>query len=187
MCRLLISQNLLFRSRLLVKDIRQPPESLVVSLNFKFDLQLYYRFFKIEHCCALVFTVVDFHLEPTLPQIMQTAFESRLCFTGQSPLRHSKTHYKVWHCLCSICVSPQPFTHLCFWLFWFASTLTWILHVVSFQFVSRLCLLHTCVLELLTLTVLRACPLREALGGSHIANSLRATLTWSRRVDCQKS
>ena len=36
---------------------------------------------------------------------------------------------------------------------------------------SRLCLLHTCGLELLTLTVLCACPLREALGGSHIANS----------------
>ena len=41
---------------------------------------------------------------------------------------------------------------------------------------SRLCLLHTCVLELLTLTVLRACPLREAFGDSHIAISAFATL-----------
>ena len=41
---------------------------------------------------------------------------------------------------------------------------------------SRPCLLHTCVLELLTLTVLCACPLREALGDSHIAISAFATL-----------
>ena len=33
-----------------------------------------------------------------------------------------------------------------------------------------------CVLDLLTLTVLRACPLREALGDSHIAILVFATL-----------
>ena len=33
-----------------------------------------------------------------------------------------------------------------------------------------------CVLDLLTLTVLRACPLREALGDSHIASLVFATL-----------
>ena len=66
-----------------------------VFVRLDFDLQLYYWFFKTELCYALVFTVVDFHLEPTLPQILQTAFGGRLCFTGQSPLRFSKTHYKV--------------------------------------------------------------------------------------------
>ena len=60
-----------------------------------FDLQLYYMFFKTEPCDALVFTVVDFHLEATLPQILKNAFGARVRFTGQSPLRHSKTHYKV--------------------------------------------------------------------------------------------
>ena len=66
-----------------------------VFVRLDFDFQLYYWFFKTEPCYALVFTVVDFHLEATLPQIMQTAFGDRLCFTDQSPLRHSKTHYKV--------------------------------------------------------------------------------------------
>ena len=72
-----------------------PAQSLVVLFNFYFDFQRYYRFFKAEPCDALVFTVVDFRLEATLPHIMQTAFGGRLCFTDQSPLRHSKTHYKV--------------------------------------------------------------------------------------------
>ena len=90
-----MSQNLSFRSRLLVNDIRQPPQSLVVLFNFNCDFQLYYRFFKIEHCRALVFTVVDFHLEATLPQILQTAKWDRLCFMDQSPLRLSRTHYQV--------------------------------------------------------------------------------------------
>ena len=71
---MLISQNLSFRSRLLVNDIPQPPQSLVVLFNFNCDFRRYYRFFKIEHCRALVFTVVDFHLEPTLPQILKTLF-----------------------------------------------------------------------------------------------------------------
>ena len=48
--------------------------------------------------------------------------------------------------------------------------------MVFVRFVSRLCLLHTCVLELLTLPVLRACPLPEAFGDSHIAISAFATL-----------
>ena len=68
---------------------------VVVLFNFNSDFQLYYRFFKTEPCDALVFTVVDFHLEATLLQILKTAFGDRLCFTYQSPLRHSKTHYKV--------------------------------------------------------------------------------------------
>ena len=187
MCRLLISQNLSFRSRLLVKDIPRPPQSLVLSFNFNREHQFYYMFVKTESCTALIFTVVDFHLESTLPQIMQTANGRHLCFTGQSPLRHPKTHYKVWHCVCPMSVSPKPFAHLRFRPLWFEPALTWILHVVSFQFASRLCLLHTCFLELLTLTVLCACPLREAPGRSRIANSTRATLTWSRHVCCQKS
>ena len=41
-----------------------------VFVRLDFDLQLYYRFFKTEPCGALVFTVVDFHLEATLPQIL---------------------------------------------------------------------------------------------------------------------
>ena len=65
----------------------------LVRLNFQ--CQDSRRFFEIEPCRALCFTVVDFHLEPTLPQILQTVFEGRLCFTGQNALRHSKTHYKV--------------------------------------------------------------------------------------------
>ena len=86
---MLISQNLSFRSRLLVNDIPQPPQSLVVSFNFNREHQFYYWFSKTEPCYALVFTVVDFHLEATLPQILQNAFGHRLCFTGQSPLQPS--------------------------------------------------------------------------------------------------
>ena len=41
-----------------------------VFVRLDFDLQLYYWFFKTEPCRALVFTVVDFHLEATLPQIL---------------------------------------------------------------------------------------------------------------------
>ena len=44
------------------------------------------------------------------------------------------------------------------------------------RFASRLRRLHMCILELLTLTVLRVCPLREAFGDSHIAISAFAPL-----------
>ena len=95
MCRLLISQNLSFRSRLLVKDIRQPPESLVVSFNFNREHQLYYTNLKVEPCGALVFTVVDFHLEANLPQNLKASNRDRLRFTDQSPLRRSKLIIKL--------------------------------------------------------------------------------------------
>ena len=69
-CRLLITQNRSFRSRLLVSHIPQPPQSLVLSFNFNSQCQDSRQFFKTEHCYALCFTVVDFHLEATLPQIL---------------------------------------------------------------------------------------------------------------------
>ena len=47
---------------------------VVVLFNFNSDFQLYNRFFKTEPCHALVFTVVAFHLEATLPQILKTSF-----------------------------------------------------------------------------------------------------------------
>ena len=47
---------------------------VVVLFNFNSDFQLYNRFFKIETLPALVFTVVRFHLEATLPQILKTDF-----------------------------------------------------------------------------------------------------------------
>ena len=86
---MLISQNLSFRSRLLVNDIPQPPQSLVVLFNFNFDLQLYNGFFKVEPCGALCFTVVASHLEPTLLHFCETLKCSRLCFMCRSPLRPS--------------------------------------------------------------------------------------------------
>ena len=58
-----VSENLAMCARPLAQIV-------VVLFNFNSDFQLYYRFFKIEHCRALVFTVVDFHLEATLPQIL---------------------------------------------------------------------------------------------------------------------
>ena len=58
-----VSENLAMCARSLARIV-------VVLFNFNSDFQLYYRFFKIEHCGALVFTVVDFHLEATLPQIL---------------------------------------------------------------------------------------------------------------------
>ena len=93
---------------------------VVVLFNFNSDFQLYYRFFKIEHCRALVFTVVDFHLEATLPQILQDTFGDRLCFTGQSPLR-VKVHFDF-----------QKLT---------------IKFDIAFAVVSRLSRLHTCVFD----------------------------------------
>ena len=140
----MISQNLSFRSRLLVNDIRQPPQSLVLSFNFNRGHQLYHRFSENEHCRALCFTVVDFHLEPTLPSNLKTEKLGRVTVTVQSPLRLSPLSRRL--------------------RFAFAA------------FASRLRRLHMCVLELLTLTVLRAVPLREAFGDSHIAISAFAPL-----------
>ena len=60
---------------------------VVVLFNFNSDFQFYNRFFKIEPCAALVFTVVRFHLEATLPQILKNVKCSRLCLVGRSPLR----------------------------------------------------------------------------------------------------
>ena len=57
-----------------------------VFVRLDFDLQLYYWFFKTEPCYALVFTVVDIHLEATLPQILKNVICHGLCFTDQSPL-----------------------------------------------------------------------------------------------------
>ena len=83
------------------------PLALSVWGLFFYNLNLQYSHenLQIESCTALVFTVVRFHLEATLPQKLNSTNRDRLCFTDQSPLRHSKTHYKVWHCVWSICVS----------------------------------------------------------------------------------
>ena len=58
-----VSENLAMCARALAQVV-------VVLFNFNSDFQLYYRFFKTEPYTALVFTVVDFHLEATLPQIL---------------------------------------------------------------------------------------------------------------------
>ena len=57
-----------------------------VRLNFQ--CQDSRRFFKIEHCRALVFTVVDFHLEPTLPQNLQIVF-------GAASVLRIKVHFDI--------------------------------------------------------------------------------------------
>ena len=44
-------------------------------------------FVKVEPCRALCFTVVAFHLEPTLPHFGETLKLGRLCLVGRSPLR----------------------------------------------------------------------------------------------------
>ena len=56
------------------------------------------------------------------------------------------------------------------------ATLLGFWHTALSLCVSRCSLLHMCVLDLLTLTVFRACPLREALDDSHIAILVFATL-----------
>ena len=71
---MLINQTGTFRSKLLVNHIQQPPQSLVVSFNVNREHQLYYKNLKVEHCGTLGFTVVDFHLEATLPQFLKIAF-----------------------------------------------------------------------------------------------------------------
>ena len=119
--------------------IRPVARIVVLSFNFNSQCQDSRQFFKTEHCAALCFTVVDFHLEPTLPQILKNAFGGRVCFTDRSPIR----------------LLP----------------LSRSLRSAFDQFASRLRRLLVCVLELLTLTVLRVCPLREAFGDSHIAIS----------------
>ena len=124
--------------------IRPVARIVVLSFNFNREHQLYHQFFKVEPCAALCFTVVDFHLEPTLPQILKNVFGRRLCFTDQSPLRLSPLSRR--------------------------------LRSVFAQCASRLRRLLVCVLELLILTVLRVCPLREAFGDSHIAISAFAPL-----------
>ena len=83
-----MSQNLAFRSRLLVKDIRQPPQSLVVSVDFNREHQFYHWFLKAEPLNALFFTVVDFHIEAILPQISKFAF-------GGACVSRVKVHFDI--------------------------------------------------------------------------------------------
>ena len=78
------------------------------------------------------------------------------------PLRNLRLAVAVYTC---------TFLTLCF-----EATVLGFWHTALSRCVSRCSLLHMCVLDLLTLTVLRACPLREALGDSHIAILVFATL-----------
>ena len=62
-------------------------ESVLTSLRAVFGLNFYYVFLKVGPCVALCFTVVAFHLEPTLPHFCETLKPERLCLVGRSPLR----------------------------------------------------------------------------------------------------
>ena len=64
-------------------------ESVLTSLRGVSGLYFYYVFLKVGPCCALCFTVVAFHLEPTLPHFCETLNPCRVCFVGRSPLRPS--------------------------------------------------------------------------------------------------
>ena len=44
-------------------------------------------FVQFDPCSALCFTVVAFHLEPTLPHFCESLKLDRLCLVGRSPLR----------------------------------------------------------------------------------------------------
>ena len=57
----------------------------VASRGFRFVLLLCVRAIRIAR--ALCFTVVAFHLEPTLPHFCETLKLGRLCLVGRSPLR----------------------------------------------------------------------------------------------------
>ena len=62
-------------------------ESVLTSLRAVSGLYFYYVFVQFETCFALCFTVVAFHLEPTLPHFCETLNPCRVCFVGRSPLR----------------------------------------------------------------------------------------------------
>ena len=62
-------------------------ESVLTSLRAVFGLYFYYVFLKVGSCVALCFTVVAFHLEPTLPHFCETLNPYRVCLVGRSPLR----------------------------------------------------------------------------------------------------
>ena len=62
-------------------------ESVLTSLRAVFGLYFYYVFLKVGPCGALCFTVVAFHLEPTLPHFCETLNPYRVCFVCRSPLR----------------------------------------------------------------------------------------------------
>ena len=62
-------------------------ESVLTSLRAVSGLYFYYVFLKVGPCVALCFTVVAFHLEPTLPHFCETLKPERLCLVGRSPLR----------------------------------------------------------------------------------------------------
>ena len=64
-------------------------ESVLTSLRADSGLYFYSVFVQFESCCALCFTVVAFHLEPTLPHFCETLNPERLCLVGRSPLRPS--------------------------------------------------------------------------------------------------
>ena len=62
-------------------------ESVLTSLRGDSGLYFYYMFLKVGPCRALCFTVVAFHLEPTLPHFCESLKLDRLCLVGRSPLR----------------------------------------------------------------------------------------------------
>ena len=130
-------------------------ESVLTSLRAVSGLYFYYVFLKVGLCFALCFTVVAFHLEPTLPHFCETLKCSRLCLVGRSPLRPAL-----------LCGNFRS---------------------VFVRFASRHRALHTCVLDLSHLPVVRACPLSEVLSISLIAVFDCTTLSQFVRVERRMS
>ena len=97
-------------------DILARPLARSVLTSLRADSGLYfsYVFVQIEPCRALCFTVVAFHLEPTLPHFGETLNLGRLCFVGRSSLRPSHLLCKVVTCVCAFCVPSLSAAHLRF-------------------------------------------------------------------------
>ena len=95
-----------------------------------FDLYFYNRFFNVEPCAALCFTVVDFHFERPLLFDSQTRRAGRFDVTVQTPCRPSNSHYKVDTWLCHFCVWSLRKIHLRFVDFHFGATLHQIWKIV---------------------------------------------------------
>ena len=95
-----------------------------------FDLYFYNRFFNVEPCCALCFTVVNFHFERPLLVNSQTRRAGRFDVTVQTPCRPSHSLCKVDTCLCPFRVWSLRKVHLRFIDFHFGATLHRILKIV---------------------------------------------------------